>query len=160
MIPIFSFVAYSGTGKTTYLEKMVPELKKRGIRVAVIKHDAHNFEIDKEGKDSYRITKAGADITVLVSKDKSVVMENRIRDPEQIIKMIDDVDIILTEGYKTEVWPKIMIHRSATGHSFPLEPDSCLAVVSDIDVPGALHHFSLDDVEGMADFLIDRMELQ
>ncbi len=139
------------------MEKIVPELKRRGIRVAVVKHDAHDFEIDKEGKDSFRITRSGTDITGLVSKDRAVIMENRPRRLEQIFGMISDVDIILTEGYKTGIWPKIMLHRSATGHDYPLEPYKCLAVISDVPVPDAPRQFSFEDIAGMADFLISRI---
>ena len=157
MIPVFSIVAYSDTGKTTFMEKLLPILKRRGIRVAVVKHDSHGFEIDKEGKDSYRITKAGADITGIVSEDRSVLMENRPRDMDHIFGSIQDVDIILTEGYKKGIWPKIMLHRSGTGKDLPLDPEVCLAVVSDIPVAGAPILFDLNDVKGVADLLISKI---
>ena len=91
MIPVFSIVAYSDTGKTTFMEKLLPILKSEGIRTAVVKHDSHGFEIDKEGKDSYRITKAGADITGIVSKDRSVLMENRPRDMDHIFGRQEEI---------------------------------------------------------------------
>lgn len=158
MIPIISIVAYSGTGKTTFMVKLIPELKKRGIRLAVIKHDAHDFEIDKEGKDSWRITQAGSDITGLVSEEKAVIMENRHRSIDQILDSITDVDLILTEGYKTGIWPKIMIHRSATGKALPLDPAMCLAVVSDVEIEGAKKQFALDDVKAVADLIVSTMK--
>lgn len=158
MIPIISIVAYSGTGKTTFIEKLIPELKAFGLRVAVIKHDAHEFEIDKEGKDSYRITKAGADITGLISETKAVVMENRPRKVSEIFDMVGDVDLILTEGYKTANWPKIMLHREATGKELPLKPSDVLAVVSDIPVEGAKHLFDLNDTSGVAEFMMQYIE--
>ena len=157
MIPVFSIVAYSDTGKTTFMEKLLPILKRRGIRVAVVKHDSHGFEIDKEGKDSYRITKAGADITGIVSEDRSVLMENRPRDMDHIFGSIQDVDIILTEGYKKGIWPKIMLHRSGTGKDLPLDPEVCLAVVSDVPVQGAPILFDLNDVKGVANLLISKI---
>ncbi len=157
MIPVFSIVAYSDTGKTTFMEKLLPILKEKGIRTAVVKHDSHGFEIDKEGKDSYRITKAGADITGIVSKDRSVLMENRPRDMDHIFGAIQDVDLILTEGYKKGIWPKIMLHRSGTGKDLPLDPESCLAVVSDVPVPGAENFFDLNDAKGVADLLISKI---
>lgn len=157
MIPVFSIVAYSDTGKTTFMEKLLPILKRRGIRVAVVKHDSHGFEIDKEGKDSYRITKAGADITGIVSEDRSVLMENRPRHMDHIFGSIQDVDIILTEGYKKGIWPKIMLHRSGTGKDLPLDPEVCLAVVSDVPVQGAPILFDLNDVKGVADLLISKI---
>ncbi len=157
MIPVFSIVAYSDTGKTTFMEKLLPILKRRGIRVAVVKHDSHGFEIDKEGKDSYRITKAGADITGIVSEDRSVLMENRPRDMDHIFGSIQDVDIILTEGYKKGIWPKIMLHRSGTGKDLPLDPEVCLVVVSDVPVQGAPILFDLNDVKGVANLLISKI---
>ena len=87
-IPVFSFVAFSGTGKTTFLEKLIPQLKARGLRVAVYKHDAHEFEIDKKGKDSWRFTAAGADVTVISSNTKAAVMENRYVSPEELVPEI------------------------------------------------------------------------
>ncbi len=155
MIPIVSIVAYSGTGKTTFMEKLIPEIKKRGYRLAVVKHDAHKFEIDKEGKDSYRITKAGADVTGLISKDKAVIMENRPRDAKLLIESITDVDLILTEGFKTGEWPKVMLHRQATGKDLPRDPKDCIAVVSDVPIEGAKVQFGLEDSADVADFIID-----
>ena len=157
-IPVFSFVAYSGTGKTTFLEKLLPELKRRGLKVGVLKHDAHNFEIDREGKDSWRITQAGADVTALISSERAVIMENRPADPEEIIRKITNVDVILTEGYKTGSWPKIMLYRSALGKPLPLDPGNCLAVVSDTGIEGAKLQFGLEDYKGVADLLEDQLK--
>ncbi|MBR5046750.1 MAG: molybdopterin-guanine dinucleotide biosynthesis protein MobB, partial [Eubacterium sp.] len=114
----------------------------------------------KEGKDSYRLTKAGADVTCLVSADKSVIMENRPRPMEQIFGSVKDVDIILTEGYKTGVWPKIMLYRSDISEDYPIDPEKCLAVVSDTIIPEASLQFSPNDICGMADFLIRKISLQ
>lgn len=157
-IPIYSIVAYSGTGKTTFLEKLIPELKKKGLRLAVIKHDAHDFEIDREGKDSYRITKAGADVTGLISGTKAVLMENRPVEPEDFLNKVDNVDVILTEGYKTGKWPKIMLYRKAAGKRLPLNPEECLAVVSDDKVEGKVPVYDLEDVSGVAEFLVNHIE--
>jgi molybdopterin-guanine dinucleotide biosynthesis protein MobB len=154
-IPVFSIVAYSGTGKTTMLEKLVPELKSRGLRVAVVKHDAHSFEIDHEGKDSYRMTAAGADVTVITSGEKTAFMENRYVPFESVIDRITDVDIILTEGYKTGAYKKIALRREATGHDFPVPPASCLALMSDTAVDASpVVVFGLEDVTGLADLLV------
>lgn len=154
MIPVISIVAFSGTGKTTFLEKLIPQIKEYGLRVAVVKHDAHEFEIDKEGKDSYRITKAGASITGLVSKSKSVIIENRPTSIEEVFDKITDVDLILTEGFKTGNWPKIMLHRQATGKDLPLSPEDCIAVVSDVVIEDAAVQFDLDDVSGVAEYIV------
>ena len=84
--PVVSFVAYSGTGKTTFLEKLIPKLKAYGLKIAIVKHDGHRFDIDHEGKDSDRFTKAGADVTGLISSEKAVLMDNRTVDPDRGIQ--------------------------------------------------------------------------
>ena len=152
-IPIVSFVAYSGTGKTTFLERLIPKLKARGLKIAIVKHDGHRFEIDHEGKDSDRFTKAGADVTGLISSEKAVLMENRQTDPEDFLKKIDGVDLILTEGFKQGPWPKIMLHRKGSGKPMPLLPEECLAVISDAEVMDCENLFTLEEAEKTADFL-------
>lgn len=158
MIPVYSVVAYSGTGKTTLLEKLIPELRKLGLRVAVLKHDAHDFEIDREGKDSYRFTAAGADVTALASGRKAVVMENRPVEPEVLLGMIRDVDLILTEGFKFGDWKKILVARAAAGTGFAVEPDQCFAVASDMAVETAAPVFGLDDAAGLAGYIAADVE--
>ena len=152
-IPIVSFVAYSGTGKTTFLERLIPKLKAQGLKIAIVKHDGHRFEIDHEGKDSDRFTKAGADVTGLISSEKAVLMENRQTDPEEFLKKIDGVDLILTEGFKQGPWPKIMLHRKGSGKPMPLLPEECLAVISDVEILDCENVFPLEEIEKMADFL-------
>lgn len=152
-IPIVSFVAYSGTGKTTFLERLIPKLKARGLKIAIVKHDGHRFEIDHEGKDSDRFTKAGADVTGLISSEKAVLMENRQTDPEEFLKKIDGVDLILTEGFKQGPWPKIMLHRKRSGKPMPLLPEECLAVISDVEILDCENVFPLEEIEKTADFL-------
>lgn len=141
-----SFVAQSGTGKTTLLEKVIAELKLRGYRIGVIKHDAHRFDIDHPGKDSYRLTQAGADTMLISSPEKLALVKHHAEPPpvaELIATYFDDVDLILTEGFKKSGLPKIELHRSE--HSATLicrgdehDPD-LIAVASDepllLDVP-------------------------
>ena len=159
-IPTYSFVAFSGTGKTTLLEKLVVELKTRGLRVAVIKHDAHKFEIDREGKDSWRFTHAGADVTILASIDKTAIMENRFVPLDTLLNKITDVDIILTEGFKFGEWPKIAIRREATGKSFPIPVEDCFAIVTDTPEQTDKPCFDLDDIEGIANLIINDIRLK
>ena len=156
-IPIYSVVAFSGTGKTTLIEKLVAELKSRGLRVAVIKHDAHEFDVDHEGKDSWRFTRAGADVTVVVSDSKAAIMENRSVPLDTLIGKITDVDIILTEGYKSGAWPKIAVQRRATGNPLPIPTQDCFAIVSDSQEYAGIPCFGLDDVSGLTDILISDM---
>ena len=152
--PVYSIVAYSGTGKTTLLEKLIIELKKRGLRVAVIKHDAHDFEIDYEGKDSWRFTRAGADVTVVASGMKAAIMENRHVPIEELISRIAGVDIILTEGYKKGKWPRIAVHRGATGKPMPVPADECFAIMTDVPELTSKPCFGLDDERSLADLII------
>jgi len=141
-----SFVAKSGTGKTTLLEKVIAELKRRGYRVGVIKHDAHRFDIDHPGKDSYRLTQAGADTMLIASPEKLALIKKHADSPpveELIAAYFGDVDLILTEGFKKSGLPKIEVHRrerSATLICRGEENDPGLvAVASDeqleLDVP-------------------------
>ena len=153
-IPIYSVVAFSGTGKTTLLVKLVAELKSRGLRLAVIKHDAHEFDIDHEGKDSWRLTKAGADVTVVVSASKAAIIENRPVPFETLVSRISDVDIIFTEGYKHGNWPKIAVRRLDSGKPLPVPPEECLAIVTDVPEQTDKPCFGLDDVCELADFIV------
>ena len=157
-IPVYSVVAYSGTGKTTLLEKLIVELKSRGLRVAVIKHDAHKFDIDHEGKDSWRFTRAGADVTVVTSDKKAAIMENRHVPLETLLERITDVDLVLTEGYKQGKWPRIAIQRNATGKPLPIPADDCFAIVADVLGTTSRPYFELDDIRGLADFIIDDIQ--
>jgi len=164
-VPVISFVAKSGTGKTTLLEKVIGELKKRGYRVGAMKHDAHEFDIDREGKDSWRLTNAGAD-TMIISSPAKIAMVKK-NDNMQELGLSDlaalyfsDVDILLTEGFKKSDMPKIEVHRqerSATLICRGEERDETLiAVASDgkftLDVP----LFDLNDFTAICDFIEEK----
>jgi molybdopterin-guanine dinucleotide biosynthesis protein MobB len=141
-----SFVAKSGTGKTTLLEKVIAELKNRGYRVGVIKHDAHRFEIDYPGKDSWRLTQAGAD-TMLVSSPEKLALIKKHNNPPPVDELIAtyfaDVDVILTEGFKQSGLPKIEVHRMSRSDTLICRGEendpTLVAVASDspleLDVP-------------------------
>jgi len=145
-IKAVSFVAKSGTGKTTLLEKVIIELKKHGLRVGVIKHDAHKFDIDHPGKDSHRLTAAGADTMLISSSAKLAVVKQHEASPpieEMLNTYFPDVDLVLTEGFKKSGLPKIEVHRKQHNESLlcrgKVHDPSLLAVASDepleIDVP-------------------------
>ena len=159
-IPVIAFAAYSGTGKTTLIEKLVRELKNRGLRIAVIKHDGHRFEIDHEGKDSWRFAKAGADITVISSSEKTAYVEQGELTLEQLLDMIHGVDLILVEGYKNEKLPQIGIARAATGKGFPFEPEHFIVLVTDMKMDTDVPCFGLDDIVPVADFILERTAMK
>lgn len=154
-IPVIAFAAYSGTGKTTLIEKLIRELRSRGLRLAVIKHDGHKFEIDHEGKDSWRFAHAGAEITMISSAEKTAFIEQREIPLEGLIEMAHDVDLILVEGYKNRDLPQIGIARRETGKGFTAELDRFIALVTDMPVETGLPCFDLDDISGIAQFILD-----
>lgn len=135
MIPIISFIGSSGSGKTTLLEKVVTELKKRGIRVAVIKHSHYgDLGFDKNGKDSQRYTTAGAEVVIVSSPQEIVFMKKTDHDlsPDEITRLIDpDIDLVLTEGFKSAGTLKIEVHRKALELELLAKPDQLLAVITD-----------------------------
>ena len=144
--PVVSFVAKSGTGKTTLLEKIITELKGRGYRIGALKHDAHRFDIDHPGKDSHRLAAAGADTMLICSPEKLALVKRHAEAPpveELLVTYFTDVDLVLTEGFKRSGLPKIEVHRrerSATLLCRGEEHDpTLLAVASDepleLDVP-------------------------
>lgn len=154
-IPVIAFAAYSGTGKTTVIEQVVRRLKEKGVRVAVIKHDGHRFEIDREGKDSWRFAQAGADITIISSQEKTAYIEQRELKLEQLLAMVHDVDVILVEGYKNGSLPQIGIARRATGKGFTAPLDRFIAIITDMDeVETALPRFTFEDIEGVTEFIM------
>ena len=160
LIPIVSIVGRSNTGKTTLIERLIPELRSRGYRVATIKHNIHGFDIDHEGKDSWRHKKAGAILTVIASPQRIAVIEDVSKDyelSELRDRYIRDVDIILSEGFKRNPHPKIEVVRSEMKHD-PLSSreDNLIAIVSDDPVDRGVPCLDIDDIPGVADFIEDR----
>ncbi len=162
--PVVTFVAPSGTGKTTLLVKVIAELKQRGIRVGAIKHDAHRFDIDHPGKDSYRFTHAGADTTVISSSETLALVKRQTGSPspdELIEAYFEDVDLVLVEGFKRSTLPKIEVHRLEGEQNLicrgAYHDPNLLAVVSDeplqVDVPV----LDLNDPVQVAEFIIARV---
>ena len=161
MIPIISVVGKSNVGKTTLLEKLLVELKKRGYRVATIKHDIHGFNIDQPGKDTWRHSQAGAD-TVIISSPSRVALISRVEQEktlDQVAAMAVDVDIVITEGYKRENKPKIEVFRSGVYDELLCEPHELIAIASDLQFDNGLPCFGLDDAVGLVD-LIERLYLK
>ena len=136
--PVLGFAAYSGTGKTTLLEKLLPLMKLQGLHVAMIKQTHHDFDIDKPGKDSYRLRKAGASQMLIASDKRCALMTEFIETKDQDLSSLiarldlDNVDIVLVEGFRHLPFPKIELHRPTAGKPliFP-DDDSVIAVAAD-----------------------------
>ncbi len=158
--PIVSIVGKSDAGKTTLLERLVSDLTARGHCIGTIKHDVHGFDIDHKGKDSWRHKHAGAH-TVVISSPKKVAVIRDVDTEETIdslaARYFQEVDIILTEGYKRESKPKIEVFRSQV-HDSPLckNDDHLVALVSDMPLDLGVPRFELNDIQGLAEFLKQR----
>lgn len=160
---VVCFVARSGTGKTTLLEKLIPRLKARGLRVGVLKHHLHATAFDIPGKDSYRMAQAGADIVIGACAAQVAVFYPADGPPDLealIAWHLQQVDLVLVEGYKEGPYPKIEVCRAAhalrDAHGVPqlmARPEELLAVVSDCTLDVPVPHFGLDDADRLAEFL-------
>jgi len=158
--PAVSFVAKSGTGKTTLLEKVIADLKERGWRIGVIKHDAHRFDIDHPGKDSHRLTAAGADTMLITSREKLAIIKKHQESPdiwELISTYFSDVDIVLTEGFKMSDLPKIEVHRKERSNTLLCRGENhdptLIAVASDAALELDVPVFDLNNEKDVAYFL-------
>ena len=181
-VPVISFVGRSNTGKTTLLEKVIPLLRSRGLRVGTVKHHAGEFEIDREGKDSYRHKKAGATATMITSPTKVALVEDISREltlSEVIERYMHEVDLVITEGYKRERMPKVELYVHGRGAP-PLatEDPDIIAIATDgpaiatdgpaiaadapvdelIDVHVPV--FSRDEPEPIVDLVVEKLGLK
>ena len=160
-VPVVGLVGYSGSGKTTFLEKLITVLKSRGLMVGVIKHTHHAVDFDQKGKDTWRHARAGADVVALVSSDSAAVFK-KFRGPpppEEVVAMAGELDLIIFEGYKSAKWPKIEIFRHGESERPVFPAGELIAVVSDAPPVGAAPYFGLDDASGVAD-LIEKLILK
>ena len=154
-VPIVSLVGQSGSGKTTFLEKLLPELKRRDYRVATVKHDVHGFDIDQPGKDSWRHARAGAD-AVVISSPRRMALIQRLDEEmsvDDIAAHLQNVDIVITEGYKRGDKLKIEVSRRARSSELICRQEELIAIVTDQKFPLNVPHFHLDDAAGVADLL-------
>lgn len=165
--PTVCFVARSGTGKTTLIESLIRELKRRGYRVGAIKHDAHRFQIDQPGKDSYRFTAAGAD-SMLISSGGKLALVKQQEQPYLLEDLIRaycmDVDLVLVEGFKDSGQRKIAVWRQDSGTEKPAEKTlngrDWLAVVTDTPLSVRLPQLDLNRPAQVADFLVAELRLK
>ncbi len=157
-IPIITIIGKSGSGKTTLLEKLIAELKRRGYRVGTIKHHSHaGFDIDRPGKDSWRHAQAGSIHVVVAAPDKiaSYRLLERELTLDEIASTINDVDIILTEGYRQAGKPTLEIVRAETGTGLISSPEQLFAVTSDLSMEIEVPLFDLNDTIAMVDLIED-----
>jgi molybdopterin-guanine dinucleotide biosynthesis protein MobB len=155
-IPTLSIVGTSGSGKTTLLENLIPELKRRGYRIAVIKHHPQpGLELDVPGKDTWRLARTGADHVAIATPDQVMHRRRLGKEPtlEEVVADIHDVDLILTEGYKGEDMPKIEVNRAKDHPVLLCKPEELVALVSDRQFKVSVPRFSPEDVQELADLI-------
>jgi len=161
--PAITFVAKSGTGKTTLVEKVIAELFARGWTIGALKHDAHHFEVDKPGKDTWRMTGAGATLTGICSPEKSALIRQHELEPtldELLAPYVGQVDIIITEGFKRSTLPKIEVHRAELQQPLlcrgAFDDPALIAVASDVYLELDVPLLPLNDAAAVVDFLEQR----
>ena len=166
MIPVLAIAAWSGTGKTTLLKRLIPELCVRGLRPGLIKHTHHDMDVDKPGKDSYELRKAGAAQTIVASEQRWALMTETPETPELdltwLVSRMDasKLDLVLVEGFKHEAVPKILLFRQNSGHSVEelMIDEHTLAVASDVPIATSLPQLDLNDVPQIATFIANWLE--
>jgi molybdopterin-guanine dinucleotide biosynthesis protein B len=161
---IFGFAGWSGSGKTTLVEKLIPRFVKRGLRVSLIKHAHHNFDVDTPGKDSYRHRQAGAS-EILVTSSRRWVLMHELRGAQEPsfdeqIKRFSPCDLLLVEGFKFAPIPKLEVWRQETGESLlhPNDPH-IVAIAADSKVDTKLPQLDLNDDAAIAEFILRHQEL-
>jgi molybdopterin-guanine dinucleotide biosynthesis protein B len=160
--PVVAVIGHSGSGKTTFLEKLIPELTGRGLRVGSIKHDVHGFEMDKPGKDSWRHKHAGASTTIISSPYQiGMVMDVEYdHQPEELLSLFNGMDIILTEGYKGSRIPKLEIFRAEkTPEPLCKNDKTLIAIITDAQIDLSVPVFPTTAVKKVAELLIEKFHL-
>ena len=160
--PVLGIAAWSGTGKTTLLKQVLPLLREQGLRIGMLKHAHHEFDIDHPGKDSYELRKAGAQQMLVASSRRFALMvEAPVAGDVSLWDMLarlgrDTLDVILVEGFKHERFPKLELHRAALGKPllFP-QDDAIIAVASDAPVDTTLPQLDINDAAAIAAFVLD-----
>lgn len=164
-IPILGFAAYSGTGKTTLLEALLPKLTEAGLRIGMLKHAHHNFDVDKPGKDSYRLRKAGASQMLIASRNRFALMTETPEAEAEFEYLLtrfdeDKLDVVLVEGCKNIAFPKIELHREEVGKPW-LYPhdDNIIAIASDsAGLDSELPQMNINDLDAIAQFVLQYVQ--
>jgi molybdopterin-guanine dinucleotide biosynthesis protein B len=161
---MFGFAGFSGSGKTTLIEKLIPLLVARGLRVSLIKHAHHAFDVDQPGKDSYRHREAGCAEVAVSSSRRWVLMHELRGAPEpslaELVGNLSPCDLVLVEGFKREAIPKLEVHRAANKGAewiAPYDPH-IVAIATDAPVESRLPVFGLDDIEAIAVFVLEHAQ--
>ncbi|WP_229624789.1 bifunctional molybdopterin-guanine dinucleotide biosynthesis adaptor protein MobB/molybdopterin molybdotransferase MoeA [Vibrio parahaemolyticus] len=164
-IPILGFAAYSGTGKTTLLEALLPKLTEAGLRIGMLKHAHHNFDVDKPGKDSYRLRKAGASQMLIASRNRFALMTETPEAEAEFEYLLtrfdeDKLDVVLVEGCKNIAFPKIELHREEVGKPWLYPNDeNIIAIASDGgELDSELPQMNINDLEAIAQFVIQYIQ--
>lgn len=165
---VFGFAGYSGSGKTTLIEQIIPRIVLEGLKVSLIKHAHHGFDIDRPGKDSYRHREAGCTEVLLTSDNRWVLMHELRGAPEPDLsaqlKVLSPCDVVLIEGFKSAPVPKLEVHRPSHGCPliFPENPN-VVAIATDAmpaeAIPPHLTHLDVNDPDGVAKFILRFLEL-
>ena len=163
---ILAVSGVKNSGKTTLITKLLPELKKRGLRVAVIKHDGHDFEADVPGTDSWKYAQAGADGTCVFSSGKHMIIKYAsVPSVVELIGAFPEADLILLEGFKYSEYPKIEVVRKGNSSESVCDPKYLLGIVTDLtkeelDVNGEtldIPLFGLEETERLTDYFLSKM---
>ncbi len=160
---VFGIAGWSGSGKTTLIEQLIPRFAKRGIKVSLIKHAHHGFDIDRPGKDSWRHREAGASEVLIASARRWVLMHELRDEPEpglqQLLERFSACELILVEGYKHAAIPKLEVHRPSLGRPLlhPGDPH-VVAIASDAAVGASVPVLPLNDPDAIAGFIVDFLE--
>ncbi|HCE2692492.1 bifunctional molybdopterin-guanine dinucleotide biosynthesis adaptor protein MobB/molybdopterin molybdotransferase MoeA [Vibrio parahaemolyticus] len=164
-IPILGFVAYSGTGKTTLLEALLPKLTEAGLRIGMLKHAHHNFDVDKPGKDSYRLRKAGASQMLIASRNRFALMTETPEAEAEFEYLLtrfdeDKLDVVLVEGCKNIAFPKIELHREEVGKPWLYPHDeNIIAIASDsAELDSELPQMNINDLDAIAQFVLQYVQ--
>nr|WP_221291547.1 bifunctional molybdopterin-guanine dinucleotide biosynthesis adaptor protein MobB/molybdopterin molybdotransferase MoeA [Vibrio cholerae] len=160
-LPLLGFAAYSGTGKTTLLEALLPKLTATGLRIGLLKHAHHDFDVDKPGKDSYRLRKAGASQMLIASRNRHALMTETPDAEAEFDYLLtrfdaEKLDVILVEGCKNIAFPKIELHRAEVGKPWLYPHDkNIIAIAADETVATDLPQMHINDLDAIADFVLD-----
>ncbi|WP_213617529.1 molybdopterin-guanine dinucleotide biosynthesis protein B [Paenibacillus sp. J22TS3] len=161
-VPVFQIVGYKNTGKTHLVSRLVSQFTAEGLRVAVIKHDYHGFEIDREGTDTYQISKSGAAAVAITSQNRTAVVEEHERSLGELIDSFNKYDLILVEGFKHENYPKLVLIRreedtellrKLAGIRGTAVWPSFIAGDSPLDLESSLRRFDIGDTTGIAAYI-------